>query len=363
MKNIGEIIKKHLKSITEQVDPREFIAAGGNKLYIQMILKNNGPTVPTSITKRFIPKPNQKTPNELLNIPTQSFRYITNINKPNDLGNMPKSENEAINLVKSHPELENIPEDIQYLWVEQPVKGVFKAHIIYPKIDSTLNEGEYETENYMFFSNLKQIHRQCELLLNLDPMVIEDILQNGHDWADDHVSEAKNNMDQVFDFFMNKTNDSINESKSNKLCPRGIASAKSKFKVYPSAYANGHAVQVCKGTIKGLDGKKKCSGSYCSGKKTTNENITESKKDEYKVYHNTYTSAVNSALEYAEKKGFEYDKEETAVKIGSGPKKPSEGKTNKFSINLTKDGKPQRKNLQIQIYGMGDKYELNCYIN
>lgn len=26
---------------------------------------------------------------------------------------------------------------------------------------------------------------------------------------------------------------------------------------------NGFAVQVCKGRMKGLDGQKKCSGSYC----------------------------------------------------------------------------------------------------
>ncbi len=224
-------------------------------------------------------------------------------------------------------------------------------------------KGEDKTENYMFFSNLKQIQRQCQMLLELDPMIIEDILQNGHDWADDHITVAKENMDQVFDFLMNTTKESINESKSNKLCARGIASAKSKFKVYPSAYANGHAVQVCKGKIKGLDGKKKCSGSYCSGKKSTNENIQESKKENYKIYHNSYTSAVNEALEYAEKKGYEYDKEETAEKIGLGPKKPSDGKTNRFSINLTKEGKSQKKNLHIQISGMGDKYELNCYIN
>ena len=47
------------------------------------------------------------------------------------------------------------------------------------------------------------------------------------------------------------------------LCARGKASAKAKYDVYPSAYANGHAVQVCKGKIKGLDGKKHCSGAYC----------------------------------------------------------------------------------------------------
>jgi hypothetical protein len=48
-----------------------------------------------------------------------------------------------------------------------------------------------------------------------------------------------------------------------KLCARGKAAAKAKFDVYPSAYANGYAVQVCKGKIKGLDGKKRCSPPYC----------------------------------------------------------------------------------------------------
>ena len=133
---------------------------------------------------------------------------------------------------------------------------------------------EQQTTNYMFFSNLEQIKRQCEMLLKLDPNVVDEIIQNGHDWADDHVSEAKNNMDQVFDFMMNETKkqdsyvdfEDIQEGEKKtgtKLCARGKAAAKSKFKVYPSAYANGYAVQVCKGSMPGLDGKKHCSGAYC----------------------------------------------------------------------------------------------------
>jgi len=47
------------------------------------------------------------------------------------------------------------------------------------------------------------------------------------------------------------------------LCARGVAAAKAKYDVYPSAYSNGYAVQVCKGTMPGVDGKKRCSGSYC----------------------------------------------------------------------------------------------------
>jgi len=42
-----------------------------------------------------------------------------------------------------------------------------------------------------------------------------------------------------------------------KLCPRGKAAAKRKFKVYPSAYANAYASKVCAGKVKGPGGKKR----------------------------------------------------------------------------------------------------------
>jgi hypothetical protein len=140
-------------------------------------------------------------------------------------------------------------------------------------VKKVLSEGEMTT-NYMFFSNLQQIARQCKMLLDLDPEMIDEILQDGHDWADDHVSEAKTNMDQVFDFIMNEKRkmeqyidfEEVNEGRKKtgtKLCARGLAAAKGKFKVHPSAYSNGYGVQVCKGRMPGLDGKKHCSGSYC----------------------------------------------------------------------------------------------------
>jgi len=51
---------------------------------------------------------------------------------------------------------------------------------------------------------------------------------------------------------------------TTKLCKRGKDAAKKKFKVYPSAYANGYAVQVCQGKKPDLNGKYK--NDY-SGKK------------------------------------------------------------------------------------------------
>lgn len=52
-------------------------------------------------------------------------------------------------------------------------------------------------------------------------------------------------MDSAFDFL------------EKKLCPEGKAAAKRKFKVYPSAYANGWAVQYCRGKFRKKKGKKK----------------------------------------------------------------------------------------------------------
>jgi hypothetical protein len=65
---------------------------------------------------------------------------------------------------------------------------------------------EPENDRYMFFSNLEQIHRQMGILLEKDPEMIHSILENGHDWAQDHIATAKESIDQVFDFIMNEKN-------------------------------------------------------------------------------------------------------------------------------------------------------------
>jgi hypothetical protein len=118
---------------------------------------------------------------------------------------------------------------------------------------------EQESPNYMFFSNLEQMKRQCELLLELDPHTVDEILMNGHDWADDHISSAKENIDQVFDFMMNQTkgeqsdDEMINEESqideakhkptNSKLWASCLAWARTKYKVCPSAYCNGAAAK------------------------------------------------------------------------------------------------------------------------
>jgi hypothetical protein len=93
--------------------------------------------------------------------------------------------------------------------------------------------------------------------------------------------------------------------------------------------------------------------------------VTSSLQDaaKYKLYHNTYSDAMQHAYAQAEKQGYEVDMDDVDRKVAMGPKKPSKGKTNSFAIKLKKNGKPQRKALQVQVYGMDNgKYELNMYI-
>jgi hypothetical protein len=91
------------------------------------------------------------------------------------------------------------------------------------------------------------------------------------------------------------------------------------------------------------------------------EQVDEASK--YQIYHPSYSSAVQHALSQAEKQGFTVDMDDYTQQVAFGPKKPSAGKTNSFSITLMdKSGKISKKKLQMQVYGMeGGKYELNMY--
>jgi len=61
-----------------------------------------------------------------------------------------------------------------------------------------------------------------------------------------------------------------------KLCARGKAAAKRKFKVYPSAYANAYASKICAGKAKDPSGVKR--KDWGPKKKSKGGEMTKSKK-------------------------------------------------------------------------------------
>ena len=86
------------------------------------------------------------------------------------------------------------------------------------------------------------------------------------------------------------------------------------------------------------------------------------------TYFKSFTQAVEYARKATEKRGFTIDEDDWQTQIAFGGKytrsRPSKGKTNSFTVGLLKNGKPQRKSLQISVFGMSSgNYELTQYIN
>ena len=66
---------------------------------------------------------------------------------------------------------------------------------------SSFNENhEGGPQNYMFFGNLKTIKRLVDEMLEMDEAEVDAMLTNGHNWALDHISTSKDDVEEVFNF-------------------------------------------------------------------------------------------------------------------------------------------------------------------
>jgi hypothetical protein len=61
-------------------------------------------------------------------------------------------------------------------------------------------ESKSETDNYMFFANLQNICNMVTDILEMDKEEIDQMLTEGHDWATDHISAAKESIEHVHDW-------------------------------------------------------------------------------------------------------------------------------------------------------------------
>jgi len=58
----------------------------------------------------------------------------------------------------------------------------------------------HEMKRYMFFSNLKVIKSCIEKIMEHDPEQIDSMIDNGHDWAEDHIATSKDDIQEVCDW-------------------------------------------------------------------------------------------------------------------------------------------------------------------
>ena len=102
-------------------------------------------------------------------------------------------------------------------------------------------------------------------------------------------------------------------------------------------------------------------GEYLSSISYNHRNVKAEEVElgeKYDLYHKDFSSAMQHAYDYAKKKmGITVDPKEIDSKVATGPKKPTEGKTNKYRL------KGKGGNLQIQVYNKGGSkpFELNMY--
>jgi hypothetical protein len=65
---------------------------------------------------------------------------------------------------------------------------------------NSLKENCGDTNNYMFFGNLKTIKRLVDEMLEMDEAKVDAMLSNGHNWAVDHIATSKDDVEEVFNF-------------------------------------------------------------------------------------------------------------------------------------------------------------------
>jgi len=80
---------------------------------------------------------------------------------------------------------------------------------ILPTGDSTVfvapeegSEGHHnkEEKNYMFFKNLYTMKKCIDEIMEMDKDQVDELIEKGHDWASDHISSAKDDIQEVFDW-------------------------------------------------------------------------------------------------------------------------------------------------------------------
>jgi hypothetical protein len=72
---------------------------------------------------------------------------------------------------------------------------------------NSLKENCAETNNYMFFGNLKTIKRLVDEMLEMDEAKVDAMLSDGHNWAVDHIATSKDDVEEVFNFLAGHDND------------------------------------------------------------------------------------------------------------------------------------------------------------
>ena len=84
----------------------------------------------------------------------------------------------------------------------------------------------YEKENYMFFSNIENIHSMCQAIMEMNENDVDAILSE-HNWALDHIATSADDIEEVYQFL--KTHKPSSQFRKSQTQSQEITEAKKQW--------------------------------------------------------------------------------------------------------------------------------------
>lgn len=80
-------------------------------------------------------------------------------------------------------------------------------------LSGLISESKTELKHYMFFSNLKAIKSKVEEILAMDAKKVDKMIDDGHDWANEHIATSKDDVEEVHNWITGQANDGKKKKK------------------------------------------------------------------------------------------------------------------------------------------------------
>jgi len=77
-------------------------------------------------------------------------------------------------------------------------------------------EGGHEKQHYMFFQNLASIKHYVDEIMKMNPDDVDSLIKNGHDWAADHISTSKDDIQEVAEWIRNRMEEHSEEEEDGE---------------------------------------------------------------------------------------------------------------------------------------------------
>ena len=95
-------------------------------------------------------------------------------------------------------------EGLEEFYIYESMNNLFispkKNNMFQPGSNDKLNEGEHESNNYMFWQNIKGIHEDAMEILKMNCEEVDALIADGHAWAVEHVITSKDDVEEVYHF-------------------------------------------------------------------------------------------------------------------------------------------------------------------